>query len=937
MRVSFVAFVAVGAVGCSEAPAADPGIEPGVVFTYPRDQQRDVPLGAKLIVSFTDVDAVPATSSVIGPEGAVPSLVTFVGEGKTLSIEPEALRPGTEYAIEVGGETIVRFTTRNDRPLAGAPALIAINGSAPSEIGAFRPILDTSTIQLVFSEPLDPRSVAIEPGSIELLDATGAAVPVTLLARGIHVTLDPKDALVPGASYELRVGDKLVDLGGEPSVAASFALAPANSTGRGTIRQTFRTRVDGDPVAAIARTDLTNTMEVVHPMIGSVSAAMLPAVIETELGDAMALGGPIAFAIPRGQRFTSAGLDIRLAGAVPSALATGIVQIELLADAGGRIYRGERETLLVDLGLDLAVYASDPTGNAVLAQTILGVQLTGLAVIDEGALAIESLGALDINLLGLATAPTNLVLDLISAPGERAAPDAQPPALISTLPAPDSADAVPDEGLELIFDEPIDLDRARAGGITLRDGAGAVVAASLESHGSVVVLRPRAGMAHAHGYRVELSDIADHAGNEMADRAFAIGTQLLVATDVPPAVVAVYPGAPCSLVDGSTSMAGRCVGGAAADDPYRAFALAGDERVGVVFDQPLRAASIQLGTTCAAGSVRVEALDAAGRCSGVVAGTLVRRHRDLSFIPDQPWQVGQHYRLRLVAGANATCEAGELCGTNGKPANFDPLAGTAAAGGPDLIVDFIGAEPAGRATLFAAASPATDLNGSGKLEAGEQRRDTNRVALKIAGTSGLIGFARFTEPDCIPGTPEIEGCMYVLGAIPAQLGERRDHCALPDGTIAPTCVPVTMTPQAMYSTDLPMTAGALGIGIPASTGKSVMRMRDPEEGPLEGYIIEREGRPWMVTALDLYMDAPDMSLPLAQHDLHSKRLHVALEGPVVFRADGRLALELSNTAEVPISVGIDAPLGITGAVDLVVPTGQMKLQLLTPAPRGRLP
>src|SRR5207244_7737778 len=103
-------------------------------------------------------------------------------------------------------------------------------------------------------------------------------------AQGIHVTIDPHERLVPGATYQLRIGDKLADLGGETATPAIYEMYPTDGTGRGAIKQAFRTRVDGDPDAEIARIDTQNTMDLVHPMIGSVSAAMLPSVIATELG-----------------------------------------------------------------------------------------------------------------------------------------------------------------------------------------------------------------------------------------------------------------------------------------------------------------------------------------------------------------------------------------------------------------------------------------------------------------------------------------------------------------------------------------------------------------------------------------------------------------------------------------------------------------------------
>lgn len=922
-------------IGCSTDPARDDTGAPEVVFTYPIDQQVDVPLGARLVISYSHPIASGAVASVTGPSGSVEIATRVIGQGKTLAITSSAFEPGAQYTVSVDGASMFSFTTRSDRPRAGAPSLFAINGSAPSEPGTFRPIFETSTLQLVFSEPLDPRTVSLEPNAIELVYAdTGVTVPITYVANGIHVALDPVVPLTAGTAYVLRLGDALTDLAGDRLTPTAIPFTPTDSVGRGANRQTFRTRQAGDPAASIERTDASNVMQVMHPLIGEAEAGVEPGALETELGDPLALGGPIAFSIPKGQRLVSTALDIHLAGVIPSGLATGDITIELLTDGGGRIYRNRyrpsetvpdnvRSPLHVDLGFDLAVYATDPTGNAVLAQTVLGVQLAGLAIADEGVLAIETLGALDINLLGISAAPTNIVLDLISDPGGSRAVDPQAPVFLASLPAADSRDWVTDEGIELVFDEPIDIDRARAGGISLRDAGGSVVASNLEQHGSVVVVRPRGTLQNNHDYRVELTEVADRTGNLMAAHSLAVATQNIAQADVPASVVAVSPGAPCSLVDGDPTSAGRCAGGGTGDDRYRPFALAANERLAVVFDQPMRGTSITLGKTCNTGSVRVERVGADGACKDVVGGTLLLHQRDFAFVPDMPWLDGERYRLRLRSGPNATCDPGEVCGANGRPASFDPLAGTtsAASGGPDLVIDFVGA-PATKATT---------------LLAGTTTRDDNRVALRIVGTEGLITSATFQGADCVPSTPTIESCMYVLGAIPAQLGERRDNCTLPDGSTAVSCIPVAMSAQAMYSTSVTMTAGALGIPLTTTTGTSVMRVRERVDGPLEGYIVDRGGVPTMVVALDLYMDAPDMSLPIAQHDMHSKPLAVALEGPLTFTRDGRIAITLSNLADVPISVGIDAPLGITGAVKLVVPKGEMKLQLMSRSSRGSLP
>jgi hypothetical protein len=298
---------------------------------------------------------------------------------------------------------------------------------------------------------------------------------------------------------------------------------------------------------------------------------------------------------------------------------------------------------------------------------------------------------------------------------------------------------------------------------------------------------------------------------------------------------------------------------------------------------------------------------------------------------------GQRYRVALLSGGDEDCDLGELCNRiTGRAASFDPLSGTedGDAGGPALVIDFLGVA-ANRATfLFAEASPFGDVNGSGFLDGGETARDENRAAVRIVGTTGDVGNASFDMPDCLPQTPEREGCIYLLGAMPVQLGELEHDCALPDGTTAPSCIPIGLSPQTMLATSLALDA-SVGISISSDTGTSVLRIREPASGPVKGFIVAGNGpEPKMVLGLDLYMDAPDLSLPLSDHDLHSKPLSVLLEGPVAFFPDGRIAISLSNVADVPLEVNIDAPLGIGGSVKMILPAGEMKLQLLSRPLRG---
>jgi len=202
--------------------------------------------------------------------------------------------------------------------------------------------------------------------------------------------------------------------------------------------------------------------------------------------------------------------------------------------------------------------------------------------------------------------------------------------------------------------------------------------------------------------------------------------------------------------------------------------------------------------------------------------------------------------------------------------------------------------------------------------------------------TGQVTSASFTSPDCLPGTPETEGCMYLLGALPVALGEVSTDCPLPGGGSAPSCVPVSMSPQAMFATSVPMHVVVSGVfAIDQDTKTADMRIREPASGPLVGYIIDGGGGPKLVAALELYMDAPDMVLPLGtKHDLHSKKLTVGLEGPVSFLPDGRIAIAASNTADLPVEVVLSTDLGTAGSIKMIVPQHEMKLRLLSPPLRG---
>ncbi|CAN5456008.1 hypothetical protein BH11MYX1_BH11MYX1_34100 [soil metagenome] len=975
-RILFATLVV--CASCNDSTGPLETAEPGVVLTYPADAQVDVPTGAHIVVTFSDAvdasalgicsgsgSAVSGGFCLVGPNGVVEAMPTLVGD-KTVEYATN-LDPGASYAVYIGaalapfatnlpaaGTPLVHFTTRSTRPKSAVPTLVAVNGGDPTLPDSFRPMLEATTIELLFSEPLDSRTVTLGTGAIELVDGANAAVPVTVLTDGIHVALDPKADLIAGSSYTLRLGNRLLDRTGQALAPLQITLTPKDShRGNAPIQQVLKTRMAGDPGTTTSRTGYpTNALSIAKPLIGANSANVLSSELPSELGNPLALGGPIAFTIRKGARLRTSGLDVKLGGVINSGLSTGEIEIELLTDGGGRLYRNPhqaadqrpenaRAPLYVDLSMDVAIYAVDPKGNAVLSQTILGLQGVGVVSATDGVLDIETIASLDLGLLGVTAAPTNLVLELFTETGSTSSAlsaDTTPPTLVTTLPTQNEHDVAVDQGVDLVFSEPIDLDRARAGGIELQTGAGVAVPYVIESRGAAVTVRPVNRLARSSPYKVLLTDVADAAGNPLATTSpIAFTTSSIANTSNPVAVTAAHPGVGCALTAATATSPGRCTGGKPTDDLYHPFALASDEPAEVAFDQPVVPTSLTLGTACNTGSVRFEEVDGSGACTAAVKGSLIIRERSFQFVPDVPWVAGKAYKMTLVSGGNSACDANEICGVS-DAASFDILAsmdGTGASGGPNVVVAFTGKPPSGATYMLTQVAPLTDLNGSGTVDGIEVLGDTNQATMHVDHTDGVISSASFTSASC-PGGTSGDGCLFITGAMSVEMLPLQMGCSLPDGSMAASCMPVAIDPGLMYGTTASLKAvtNIFGINLSTDTKTAVMRVREPASGPVTGYIIDDHGTPSMVVNLSLYMDAPDMSILASSHDLHSKELALSLKGPLTFLPDGRISIAVANTADIPLKIHIDTTIAGGSNVYLVLPAGQMKLQLLSPALRS---
>ncbi|MBK7862652.1 MAG: Ig-like domain-containing protein [Archangiaceae bacterium] len=964
MRAWLPALLFTACASSAPEPKAPPvAAGPGLTFTWPRDGQRDVPVRASVVLHFSDpIAAMPAYDCsavcVEGPAGAVPGTLSVVG-GDTLVFAPAApFDEATLYRVRVsagavmpqatnlGADPLLRFTTRVYRPIPGAAATVLALQDAPLDGGAL-PFLDASPVRLIFSEPIDPATVT---SSTVTLEGPSGAVPAHLSAGGVHVVVDPTQDLTPGTTFTLAVHG-VRDLGGEAVPDLSAQLVPQRSApDEGVVRQKLAIAppwTEGSTATSELSGFALNASRGESPLIGTATLGVIGGALEAELGAGDAFGGPIPMILRRGQTLDLSPLAVAFGGEIASGYQTRTLHFTLLNDTVGYLTRSpyrpatqlpdDKAPPFIDLTMDTLVTADDPQGNAMSAQTLMGVRLLGLSRIDGDQLVIDQVGALELGTLGINVAPTALSLRtrtgaMVTSPAEPA------PRVFATFPASGSKAAAPDGKVELVFTAPVSATLAT---FTLTEN-GAAVPFTHRVDGSVVIVQPSRRLAD--GARVGFSwsglttlrgapvqPASDDALSGQSTLAFDVAP--FSATAAPPKLLSLTVGAPCALVRQSFASGGACSGGQTTDDLYVAFSMPANQQLAAGFTQPMR--GLQLGAGCDTGAVRVERLDAAGTCVEAVKGTLRASDRGFRFVPAAPWVEGTHYRLVLVAGANATCASTEICSVSGVPLDTDPLAGSSA-GGPDVVVPFTGAAATPDSSQPFASEPYTDVNDNGAIDPDETVHDENRVAMEVTGTTGIVTSASLNGADCVPALTGTQVCTALHAELPVTVGKVLAQCPVSaNGAIGQgsgPCLQVRVLPNSLLNTSLSMDTRVVGI-VPMNdlpTRQLIMRVREPS-GPAYGYIIKEASAPNPVFVIrqSIYLDAPDLSIAggLASHDLQSKPLDVVLKGPVTFLPDGRMRVAMANLADVPLSVNIRA-LGLSGGIQMRIPKGEMHLTVV---------
>ncbi len=906
----------------SSEPREPTGPE-GFGFVYPADGQMGVPIGARLLVHWEgapDAGVLEALALRDAQGEPVPVTVQRPEQAPVvLHLSPQRLEPNSAYTLYWGGEALTTFETAGVTPAPeAAPELRRFTPD-----GERFPLLPDSTLRLRFSEPLDPRTVRLGHG-VEVRNTAGAPVPGRLHVQDRRLVFAPAEPWAAGEDYTLEITADVRGENGVPVVPVTRGFRP-REPGEVAV-QHYRLAEGGSAVSPLTGLPV-NAMALDAALLGENLLGMQGG-LNARVADPRLFSRLIPFTIPAGQMLDVEPLDMRLAGAVPGGLDTGALTVVFLTNANGYFFDnpftddGRAGGVAAVLDGDLAIVTADGAANAVFTQQMLDVRSTGLLRSREGRLVLELVGMLDAAVLGGASgghAAFSLRLEGPDAEVDGGVP--VPLELLAATPADGDDFLDPRHQPQLLFSASPDLASVRPGETLqlLRDGT--PVPFAVRQDGAALVLVPGEPLHRGVDYTIDLAgDLRSLAGGHLQNPTqLGFRVPALGAAGAAPRLLGINAGTPCALTGGDAALggdiAGRCRGGRSSDQLLEVFELPSDRAVEVYFDQPVVLDVETVSDACGAGALRLERVNDAGQCEQPVEAVLDSDERMLRLRPARPLVPGARYRLVIEPQAITGVQSG-------LPLNTTPLAG-GHGGGQPVEMPFRATTPAGGVYTSLKSHPYTDINGNGVVDAGEVPREENSISMEVAGVSGNVTAASITG----------EHRSFVTYSLMVDILTADEA----DGRI-----PVRVSPQVLLGTGIELAVNYRALGIinfsaVAETGRLLIRQREAV-----GYIVEGpDGGPWFELDAELYIDAPDKTVSGAPgvdggQLMRSMTSPIRLEGPISYTEDGRLQLNLENVEAMQLHVVVDPsiPLSGSGALDIRMPPGAVKLQMRGPPLRG---
>ena len=971
------------------------------------------PFTVTLIDSGKSLKLEPANPLATGEEFSVTFQEPLAAEGGRQITTPNAT-----------GDDGIQFATRGAYAglagLANTADTFDIAWQVPASDSPFQ-AMNFSTFRFAMTQPVHPEWQSLG-GSIQLKDASGEEVPATVLVKGNRITVDPcvtpelsqcgskQDILDTGETYTLQLTNlaSLTDSSEDNRFTGEFTFTPRDTGPTVVLQQTAVDSGNGE-LSSVLNGQALNAVTLNSVLQGEAGPSQQTGDLFAELAYAPAFDADEALPlrIPKGSVLKSTSLNVLVGGKVQVLDAatgedqqTGTIKVTMLSDASGYMSPNQYTDDInaprhITLFMDVSMNTEAAQPNAALSQDLMGVELRGIALVRDGVLTIDAIGMVEPNLLGQEFTDSTIAFHLQAATDADSVLDAEnlreldatPPSLVSWMPGP--ANAVPPtrqsmqrpgDPIILFFDEPLDPASVENGVELIENGA-PVTNLQARLDGTALVLNPQGGLKHGVPYSVSVDGLTDLAGNRAMVSPLSFELDSIEENGSPgnkgfPLALTTYPGYPCetdyeNTLDLENGVFGKCWTADAnnAGDVLPVSKMPADRPITVVFSKSLDLDSVIVGETFTVQEIAQEANGTVTVLNQQVAGRLEKNNQRIRFYPEQPWQVGAHYRYILASSEQSgTCTPGQytsICDEDGIPLKTDLLEGLNDGdgnNGPDnLEIVFTGSEA--RSTVF---TPLRNL----------PIRDTNS---NLAIDCDDLGSESCLEPFNHQGS-DSEG--FLPSANAAKLLVTQDHaedarvgCAV-DGAdcprkkfiyqtyalntevIGPTVDPDTgrdAVKVLLYPTQLATTSLDVHLSLlstVSSTGPQVLRMRYAKDDPectgascarnslIPGYITENDqGETIFKTKAELFLDAPGLKatasilgiptdLPLT-HNLFGYPFTLELEGRVVFFDDGRMQIEQRNFNVPHIDVEAVALGIINTEIPLIIPEQGVYLNFIS--------
>ncbi|MCK0154243.1 Ig-like domain-containing protein [Alcanivorax sp. S6407] len=837
-------------------------------YTYPLDDQQQVAPRTIVALQFSHtVSAAAENFAFTGPTGEdVPFTLESVAGGKGVVLTPtHALKPASDYKVVMNGVTVLgetttfkdgalNFTTRAalEGPLAGQRTsdTFAVSSLFPDD-DQFKS-MDFSSFRVRTTQPIDASS-AVYGDTVSLM-SNGEVVPALMLVGRTAITVDPKEDMVPGQTYELVING-VKSASGDTITAYSHSTVPQDTTspttGERAVLVTNAPPADPDlgcQDEGVRLSELTGQPINCVPVIGTL---LQDKTVSKQSGDVYA---ELAFApnfpdvtplrVKRGGVLTGDALEVFIGGEVPVGFDSGEVTVQIISDATGYLFpnpnaESDDAPKQLRLYMDIATSTADARANGAFTQNIMHLELVGTGLIENGQLNTDAITVVEPRVLGVENSYGVLSFRMESYRDQENAPLQPADTVNPFVPVTNVGNGVelswqpgnvadrmePGEPIVVHFNEALDPDSIVAGTSLQLTKGGMAEPFSWELSGNALVITPDAPVDYGVQYVVTTTPaITDLAGNPLqmldtleGDNSLDFTLPQYVVNDPDdvqrgPFAATVYPGFPCvtAAADQATidsGFQGACISSSpeaeqVVIDSMPIVSLPANRAIRVRFSQNMDASTITLGNT-----FKVEK-DNAGSWQAV-DGELTVEARNVTFTPEQPWEQGALYRYVMAGNGGGTGCAG-ICSAAGLPFQSAPLLGGGLKdGGPDMEILFKGG-PVQLTTFQPLANlPSADVNNNFQIDSGEPvlpetatldpaNTPANATFIKPRGDGGGGDFVISANTGCgyddlantQPTQCDSDKIMYVTGLLDTEIIDFVEGKGVPV-VIYPTTVALT--------------------------------------------------------------------------------------------------------------------------------------------------